>query len=175
MEHEQLEAKEVVPSIEEKLETARRALEGEEHARKRLADEEKAKKRSQLEALNKRLADLEKQKETLELAWVDLDEKRRVARQKLEPILAKEKETEELEAKSELTESKTISPPEKQKIEAERWVTQTKRHGLEQEKWVIQEELWKLEQKIEETTKQYRALLSEEDKTRTELADLSGE
>ena len=92
--------------LQSKLEAARRALEGEEHAAKREQEEKLKAGQAERQQLEQHLAEIAKQKEVLELSWVDFDSKRKAVRSLLNPILDEEKKVEEEEIKLETEEAK---------------------------------------------------------------------
>jgi hypothetical protein len=161
--------------LQAKLEEARRALEGEEHAAKREQTEKTKAVKSEREELEKHLADLLIEKEKLELAWIDLDAKRKVVHEALKPILEEEKQAEEAESKLEVEEARIGVETEKHKVELDRQAIQAKRKEIETRKWAEEEKLIEVEKKIETNTAQYRILLDDEDKSTLRLEQLKAE
>ena len=156
-------------------EVARRALEGAEHTEKRTAEEEMRSARERLDALNKRLGEIKTQKEKLELAWIELDGKKKTLRTVIAPFLDQEKKLEEEEAKLETEEAGTGVPASRHEVEAKRWTIQQERQKVETEKWTEEKRVVELDAVIEQNTKQYRVLLAEEDKLTAELEQLKAQ
>lgn len=159
----------ITPPPSDNLMSAKLALEGEDWTRKRQEREQGAVLLEERHKLNVRLQEIAKLKTDLELKWVELDGKRRELKTVLDPILKKEEELEAKEFDIENTERNTGLPKEKEAIEKKRWLIEDERRASEKEKWSHQEKLWKVDEAVEETTKQYRALLNEEDKLHTDL------
>jgi chromosome segregation ATPase len=153
-------------------EAARRALEGEERTAKRESAERQQQIQGELSTVNKALADLRRQKEELELAWIDLDGKKKAIRANLNPMLEREKQLEEEEAKLEAEEASTGVPASRHEIEQKRWPLQAERKEIEQKKWVEEEKIIELDRTIEVNTVKYRQLLEEEDKLTAKLKQL---
>ncbi|MEK7585214.1 MAG: hypothetical protein AAB455_01740 [Patescibacteria group bacterium] len=160
-------------SLEAKRLEAKAAMEGPEWTAKREREEKVAQVTSERGQVEKSLSDLTRQKEALELEWVRLDDERKIMREKLAPVLERERQTEEAEAKLELEEAKATIPQDKQAVEKKRQVIQATRREVEQEKWVHQEKLWKVENVIETNTVKYRALLDQEDELKKRLNSLA--
>lgn len=156
----------------DKREAARRALEGAEWTEKRAEQEKLRTAKEQSAALEKRLGEIRAEKEKLELAWIDLDEKRKAIRAILLPIMDEEKKIEEEEAKLEAEESATGVPESRHEVEAKRWPIQDQRKAIEQKKWVEEEKVVAIDKVIEANTKKYRTLLEEEDRQMAELDKL---
>lgn len=160
-------------SIEDKLQAAKEAMEGPERTAKR-AEEEKARSTSEQKGkFEKELAALAKEKEQLEIAWVTFDDQRKAIRLDLNPLLEKEKQIEEAEAKLETEEVTAVVPQTKQAVEKKRWLIQDQRKEVEKTKWGLQEKLWQMEAEIDKNTKHYRELLTQEDKLQEELKKLN--
>lgn len=163
-------------SPEDALETkrleARTAMEGPEWTAKRERETRERQITSEKTRLEQLLANLDKQKETLELEWIKLDDQLQILREKLAPILEREKQAEEAEAKLELDEAKTVLAKDKQEIERKRQTIQETRQAAEKEKWVLQEKVWQIESVIEANIVKYRARLDEEDEAKKQLAAL---
>jgi hypothetical protein len=162
-------------SEEEKLERARLAMEGPERAARREAEEKHKALETEKIDLEQRLAGVTKEKEQLELAWVDLDDKRGDMKKILQPILDEEAEIEAEETKAEEEEKKMGLEREKQIIEKKKWLIEDKRRKVEQEKWNVEEKVWKLEEAIDANTKRYRELLDQEEEITTRLEKLKKE
>ncbi|MBI4136404.1 MAG: hypothetical protein HY481_02595 [Candidatus Vogelbacteria bacterium] len=160
-------------SPEDALETkrleARTAMEGPEWTAKRELETRERQTTAEKTKLEQLLASLDKQKETLELEWIRLDDQRKIIREKLAPILEREKQAEEAEAKLELDEAKTASPKDKQGIERKRQTIQETRQAAEKDKWALQEQVWQIESVLEANTVKYRALLDQEDEAKKQL------
>ena|SRR3989344_3470878 len=160
-------------SIEEKIQAAREAMEGPERTAKRAQEEKTQVMSSQKSKLNQDLAELNKEKEKLEIAWVTYDDQRKAVRLDLNPLLEKEKQIEEAEAKLETEEATAALPQNKQVVEKKRWLIQDQRQEVEKVKWGLQEKLWQMEAEIEKNTKRYRELLIQEDELQVKLKSLN--
>jgi hypothetical protein len=158
----------------QKLEEAKRALEGEEHTKKREETEKKQAQESELKNLSTRLEEIKQEKTKLELAWIDLDTAKKAIRQALDPILAKEKAAENEEISLEADEARIGVPEEKHKVEEQRWAIQAKRQEIEKRKWVEEKKMVEIDKKTADHTAIYRKLLDEEDGVSQRLAELRG-
>ncbi|MBI2097815.1 MAG: hypothetical protein HYT46_02710 [Candidatus Vogelbacteria bacterium] len=158
--------------LEEKRRAAQLAMEGPEWTAKRERETLERQTATEKAKLEQALANLEKQKEALELDWIKLDDERKIIREKLAPILEREKQAEEAEAKLELDEAKAALVKDKQEVEKKRQTIQETRQAAEKEKWVLQEKIWQIESLIEANTVKYRARLDEEDEAKKQLAAL---
>ncbi len=163
------------PDINQKIEAARVAMEGPERSAKRQQEEKEAEVKQALALLDAEKQKTDKQKETLEIAWVGLDEKRGAIKKELQPILDQEKQVEDEEGQLELEEEKAAAPDQKKLVEKKRWDVQDKRKALEQQKWALQDKLIELEKQIGDNTKRYQTLLDEEDAETTKRNKLEGE
>ncbi len=161
-------------SIEDKIQAAKEAMEGPERTAKRLEEEKTRTVSEQKNKFEHELATLNKEKEKLELAWVTNDDVRKAIRLDLNPLLEKEKQIEEAEAKLETEEAASSLPQNKQAVEKKRWLIQDQRKEVEKSKWTFQEKLWQVEAEIDKNTKRYRDLLTQEDKIQEELKKLNG-
>lgn len=147
-------------------------MEGPEWTAKRERETRERQNAAEQSRLEQLLANLDKQKETLEIEWVRLDDQRKIVREKLAPILERERQAEEAEAKLELDEAKTALVKDKQEVERKRQIIQETRQAAEKEKWVLQEKIWQIESAIEANTVKYRARLDEEDEAKKQAAAL---
>lgn len=161
--------------LQAKLEAARRALEGEDHVAKREQEEKIRAAKTERQQLEQHLAEIAKQKEILELSWVDLDTKRKAIRTLLNPILDEEKKIEEEEIKLEAEEAKIGVETEKHKVEEQRWSIQAKRKEIEQQKWEEEQKLVVIEKNLEENTQKYRILIDDEDRSNARLEQLKAQ
>jgi len=152
-----------------KREEARVAMEGPERTAKRGRDEQLKQMQTGQEELQKRLLGIRKEKEGLELDWIELDNKRKAIRQVLNPLLDEEKKFETEEADLEAEEAKIGLPQDKRVVEEKRWQVQNHRKELEEKKWVEEDKLIKIEGVIAQNTARYRLLLDEEDQLQTKL------
>src|SRR3989344_2142658 len=161
-------------SPEDALETkrleARTAMEEPEWTAKREHETRERQTTTEKTKLKQLLASLDKQKETLELEWIRLDDQRKIIREQLAPILEREQQAGEAEAKLELDEPKTAPPKDKREIERKRQTIQETRQAAEKDKWALQEQVWQIESVIEANTVKYRALLDQEDEAKKQLA-----
>ncbi len=169
--------KEVRPAndLAERLRKARRAMAGPEKA----AEWERENQQNEIESekanLNQKLQDIDKQKESLEISWIALDNKRAGLKKNLDPVLAEE---EKVELKEDTLEGKERTTPlaeERRKIEEQRWEVQKKRRNLEEKKWDLEEKLTKINANIKENTENYRGLLKEEEKIKKQLEEIENE
>ncbi len=154
---------------------ARQALEGPEHEAWRQQTEKGQALKDEQAAGEKRLAEISKQKEELELGWIDLDNQRQARRTVLKPILEAEKTVETEEGALETEEAKIGLVADKHLVEEKRWAVGAKRQALERQRWLEEEKVIKLEQVIEVHTAKYRGLLDEEDKLRARLEQIKNE
>lgn len=152
-----------------KREEARVAMEGPERTAKRERDEQLKQMQTGQEELQKRLLGIRKEKERLELDWIELDNKRKAIRQVLNPLLDEEKKIETEEADLEAEEAKIGLPQDKRVVEEKRWQVQNHRKELEEKKWTEEDKLIKIEGAIAQNTARYRLLLDEEDQLQTKL------
>jgi hypothetical protein len=164
--------KEIGETINEKLESAKQAMEGPERTAKREREEKAEIAGEQISDLSQKKAELNKQKETFEINWVELDNQRTDLRSKLQPILDAETEAETEEEKIELEEKSSTIPVQKAEVEKKRQEIQEKRKGWEMQKWGLQEKLTRLEEAIAENTKKYQVLLAQEDTLDQEIDSL---
>ncbi|MEK7478003.1 MAG: hypothetical protein AAB645_01380 [Patescibacteria group bacterium] len=166
---------ETVPTLEEKLEAAKVAMEGPERSAKRIHEEKESRVKGEEVQLNTQKAKLDKQKETLELGWIDLDEKRNSVKKDLQPVLDQETKIEEEAKAIEAEEERAALPDQKQLVEKRRWDNEDKRRALEKQKWGWQDKLEKIEKLVEENTKQYQEILDQEEKINAQLSQLETE
>lgn len=161
------------PSLEEKLQAAKLAMEGPEYTAKREAREREEIVKSQHDKIEARLKEISKQKELLESQWIELDDKRNVIKQALSPLLEEETKAEQAESALEESEKASVVSSDRQKIEQSRYEIQATRRKIEEGKWGLENEITTIEAAIEKNTAEYRVLLDEEDKLHTELTNLS--
>lgn len=161
--------------LNKKLAEAREALAGSEWTAKQQRDTKNQALVAEQQRLEARLAQLTKQKEALELAWIELDNGRKGVHQVLDPILAEEKKVEEEEAALEAEEAKIGIPTEKHAVEEKRWAVAEERKAVEQKKWGEEEKLVKVDKIIGDNTAEYRKLLDEEDTITTRLEQIKTE
>lgn len=162
-------------NTDEGREIARLAMEGEERTQKRERETKIKSIKTEREQISERLRAVLADKEKLELAWVELDNARKLIRKNLEPILAEEKSFETEESALEDEEAKIGLAKDKQVVEKKRWLAQDKRRAAEEKKWQEEDKLAKLDQTIEANTTNYRSLLDEEEKLETRLTELGAE
>lgn len=158
--------------LEEKIRLAKLAMEGPERTAKREKGEKEKEIIAEKNKLQSRLAEIDKEKEKLEIAWIDMDQKRAGLKGVINPILEKEKLIETEEAKLEETEAHTLSERDKQAYEKKRAEIETKRQAVEKEKWSYEESLWKIEDEIKVNTTKYQTLLDEEEQLNNKIEDL---
>lgn len=155
-----------VPFVDEdaaRREQARRALEGIDRTNKREVEERVKTIQEQIAAGEKKLAEVRAQKEKLELAWVELDDRKKNVRLILNPLMDEEKKLEAEETVLETEEASTGVPESRHAVEMKRWPIQEKRKEIEQKKWEEEQKIIAIDQVIEANTKAYRVLLEEED------------
>ena len=159
--------------LAEKIAAAQAALTGPERLQKK-EQAEKIKGLNQEKAeLENRQTQIQKEKEALEISWINFDDRRKNTRATLAPLLEQEKQVEDEEAKLELEEAKTVVPQERQALEKKRSLVQNRRQEIERQKWELEEAVWKVEAAIEANTKKYRGLLDEEDKIMARLQEMA--
>ena len=161
---------EKVLSIEEQLEKAREAMEGPERTIKREKEERVETAKETLTRLEAELAELAGEKEKMEVAWIDLDNKRTAIKEALKPIEDREGELETEELRLENQEVKVAGLKQKQETEEKRWQTQTERHKEETEKWELQNKMLEVQEKIDQNTRAYQELLSKEDDLKEKIS-----
>ncbi|PIR45419.1 MAG: hypothetical protein COV09_01495 [Candidatus Vogelbacteria bacterium CG10_big_fil_rev_8_21_14_0_10_50_13] len=165
----------VPPTLEEKREEAKRELAGPELAAKMEHEAKVRALKAERATINSKLEEIAKQKEKHELDWIRLDEKRKQIKDNLKPITDKEAELETKEDQLEENEDQMPLPAERQKIEGERWQVASERHQAEEEKWQVENKLMDTDKKIDVDTKEYRAILNEEDKLGERLDQIETE
>lgn len=158
-----------VPDADNKRNEAQAALAGAKWTEKHERETRAKTLQSELDSFGARVAEIAKEKEKLELAWIELDNQRRSIRTILNPILNEEKKVETEEIALEIEEGKTGLAADKQIVEKKRWLVQDKRKAIEQKKWEEEDKLAKIEQTIQEDTNRYRVLLDEEEKASKEI------
>lgn len=163
------------PTLEEKLATAKQALAGPELSAKMEHEAKIRALKAERATINTKLENLAQQKEKYELDWVRLDEKKNQIKAALKPLTDKEAELEAKENQLEDKESQMPLPAERQKVEAERWQVASERHQTEEAKWQVENKLLEADKKIDVDTKEYRALLTEEDQLRERLDQIATE
>ncbi len=159
----------------DKRELARLAMEGPEHTAKRKEEEHKTVAKKELTEIDERLTKIATEKSALELAWIDLDDKRTKVKTILDPIKDKEKSAETEEAALEESEAREPFPKEREATEGKRWEVQQKRHQIETEKWEVEQKLLALEDQVADNTSRYQKLLDEEDELKTKRDGLEKE
>ena len=162
-------------TVPDPREAARRALEGADWTAKRETEEKTKTAHEELGKLNQRLTEIQSAKEKLELAWIELDGKKRTLRKLIAPFLEEEKKLEEAEAKLETEEAGTGVPESRHGVELKRQAIQTERKTVEDKKWAEEAKVVEIDKQIEENTKKYRALLAEEDAANARLEQLKAE
>lgn len=160
--------------LTEKRQVARAALEGPDWTAKREREAKEQTAADERSRLEKQLVEIAQAKEKLELDWVRLDDRRQVLKGELTPILEREKQIEETEAKLEIDEAKTNAGKDQLEIEKKRQTIQETRRQTEKDKWVWQEKIWQIDGVIETNTTRYRALLDQEDAAKKRLRELHG-
>jgi len=158
--------------ITERLEKARVAMEGPERAAERLQREHEQKIEQERKNLEAQKTAIEKEKEKMEIVWIDLDEKRNSFKRDLEPILVEETKLEDEEKIAELEEEKATMPEEKKAAEKKRQDLQTRRKASEEKKWIIQDKIEQVEKIITQNTEHYQELLSKEEILIQKINDL---
>lgn len=158
--------------LSQKRAEAQAALAGSEWTAKHEREAKAKTLKEENNTLTKKLAEISKEKETLELEWIALDNQRRAIRTVLNPLLDEEKKIETEEAALEAEEAKIGLAADKQVVEKNRWITQDKRKEVEEKKWTEEEKLAKIEATIQANTTKYRAILDDEEKTDKRLEQL---
>lgn len=158
--------------LAEKLSLARIAMEGPERTMRREIEEQELKNRQEKERLNAIVRAINKEKETYELAWINLDNKRTSLKLILNPIMEQEGQLEKEEERLEGQEAVTLGIRENHEIEEERWKVQLRRRRIEEEKWRVAEKLQQIEDVIIDNQKKYQDLLDKEDQVKLRLREL---
>lgn len=148
--------------LAEKLERAKLAMEGPTRTAIREEREHELDVKSKLAAIDFKLAEIAKQKESLEINWIKLDENRTGLRKMIDPIVERETKLEVDESQLEEQEKNTVGERERTVIEQKRWAIQEERHKAEEEKWVYDNRLFKIEDQIKDNTAAYQKILDEE-------------
>lgn len=161
------------PSLDEKLRAAKLAMEGPQYTAKREAREHDEVLKAKHEQIDARLAEIAKEKEKLEIQWIELDEQRSAIKQALAPLLEEEQKAEEAETALEEQERTSVVAGERQQIEQRRYEVQATRRKIEEGKWGLENEIGKFDTQIEANTAQYRVFLDEEEKLHAELSTLT--
>ena len=147
-------------------------MEGPERTIKREHEEKEKTTKEELTKLESDLAIVTKKKEDLEIAWIELDNKRTAIKEMLKPFEDKEAELETAELREENQEAKTAGVKQKQETEATRWQTQQDRHKTETEKWELQNKFLEIQDKIDSNTRAYQENLNGEDEIKEKMAKL---
>lgn len=166
--------KEVVAelTLDEKLEAARRAMEGPNRTADRLSDEKEKEIKNLLDEVQGEMEKVSKEKEVFELAWVDLNEKRKTMKAEVDPIIKEEKKLEGEEIILEGNEARSALPQTKHEVEEKRWGVQQQRRQKEEAKWTIEQRIIALDAEIKTNTENYQKLLDTEEKLRERLETL---
>lgn len=167
-----------VPSeaeVDEKIRLAKLAMEGPERTARREQHEKESTVKTRQAEIKIEQDKLAKQKEELELAWIQLDANRTAVKNLINPILEKETAQEQVETTLEEQEKATITARDKEVIEKKRQATEIARQAIEKEKWIYQDRLFKIEDQIKDNTNAYQKLLDAEEKFRQEMDKLNQE
>lgn len=155
------------------------AMEGEEGRARREAEERKKMEakmvlelKAQKNALNKKLNEITKEKEKLELHWIDLDDKKNEIGKILDPITAAEIKVENDIQEKNKEEHATDDLKRRQEFEKQRQVLEAEREKLEKEKWVIEDKVYDVDSLMSEHKTKYQAVLKEEYSTIDQLAEI---
>lgn len=162
----------MVEDLSQKRAEAQAALAGPEWTAKHEREEKRKTLETENAGLLQKLAGISKEKELLELEWIELDNQRRAIRTVLNPLLDEEKKIEAEENNLESEEAKIGLANDKQVVEKKRWAVQDKRKEIEQKKWSEEEKLAKIENTIQANTAKYRTLLDDEEKAEKRLEQL---
>lgn len=151
--------------IEKKKTEAALAMEGEEGRVRRENIEKEKKIEIEIKKLEeektenqKKLNDLNKDKEALEMIWVDLSGQKDVLQKKLDPILAVEMNTEKDVQKLNQEEHATDDRIARQDIEKKRQEIEKTREEAEKNKWALENEMIALEKIMNENKKKFQTL-----------------
>jgi len=120
-----------------------------------------------------RLAQISKEKESLEMDWVYLNDTRTKITNKLKPLLSNEEEIEGRRKLIEEAEHKAVLPEDVHKYEVARWQLEEEKRQVETQRWKIDEEVTKIAPGIEVLKTKYRALLTEEQSIFDKMSDVS--
>ncbi|MCC6290686.1 hypothetical protein IT398_01280 [Candidatus Nomurabacteria bacterium] len=159
-------------NLNEKRTEAQAAMAGAEWTAKHDREERLKTLQTETDSLRQKLTEINKEKELLELDWIELDNQRRALRTILNPLLDEEKKIESEEISLESEEARTGLAADKKIIEKKRWEVQDKRKEIEKKKWDEEEKLAKIETTVQANTAKYRTLLDEEEKIDQKLQEL---
>ena len=171
-----------VPESEEEIKRKMEAIlemEGEEGRLKREKEEkekEEAEKIGKIEeektTINSKLEEIRKQKEELEIKWIDLRDKKNDLQKLLNPILADEMSVEkDVQAKNQ-EEHATDDPKIRQGFERERQILELKRQEIEKSKWVIEDKMTEINAIMEENKTKFQAVEKEEFQLKDRIKEL---
>lgn len=158
--------------LEAKIRAAKLAMEGPDYTAKREAREREEVIRAKHEEIEKQLNDLAQKKEVLEVAWIELDEKRTRLKTALAPLLEEEGKVEAEESALEEKEKITVGASDRQAVEKRRFEVQSRRRKVEEAKWGLENQIVDIEKQIDQNTTEYRTLLDSEETLHTELDSL---
>jgi beta-N-acetylhexosaminidase len=163
-----------VPKIKKAEEAKRKKEEEEKERENRLKKREKFLSERRLQ-LQKELSLIPKKREPFEQEKSQLlAEIEKIKREKLSPILTKEKEIEE-EKKLVEEEEKEAPFEKKEEIEKKRWQIEQKRQEIEEEKWGVEEEIIEIQEKINEVDLKIEELEEEAEKLKEECQNIINE
>lgn len=126
------------------------------------------KERAQFE-LRERIAEIGKLKESIEMNWIVLNEKKKRIGESLAPVLSRERELEEKKRGIETKEASASGPAARHQIESERWGIERERRKVEEERWKFEQEIEDIKRPMRELGAKYQKLLEEEEHSAREL------
>jgi hypothetical protein len=118
------------------------------------------------------LAQFAPEKEPLEIAWIELSEKRKATLNELETTRTRERTLEETITEADIAERKTQTPEERHTHEARRWKGEEERRTLERKRWQLEDSLIPLETSMKELKEKYQKILAREHETKKQMEDL---
>ena len=119
--------------------------------------------------LRERIAEIEKLKESIEMNWIVLNEKKKQVEALLAPVLSRERELEEKKRGIEMKEASADGPAARHQIENERWEIERERRKAEEERWKFEKEIEVTARPMRELGAKYQKLLEEEERSAEEL------
>ncbi len=118
------------------------------------------------------LRELGKEKEIVELRWVELNDKKDALQAIIDPILVEEHGIEAQIKDSEQKESMATNVAERKQIESDRWVIEDKRRAIEKTRQDKEREMNALLSVINELKPRYQEILQKEEEAEAKLAVL---
>ncbi len=182
-ERKRFEIDEKIAQIGNELDTKTKALAALEENEKKLRGELAgiAARRTTIQkerawfGLRERIAEIAKLKESIEMNWIVLNEKKKEVEKSLAPVLSHERELEEKKHNLETKEASASGPAARHQIESERWEIERERRKVEEERWKLEREIETTKRPMRELGAKYQKLLEEEERITEELRTTPGE